>query len=201
MTENVVVGIVSGLTVSILVVFVRQFWRAVVIPWFEERIYKDMHIEGKWFSVYPEDTYIRRETISLKRHGHQIKGTIICNGGPDEGEEYKVEGSFRNLILPLVYETDDKTKSDRGAITLRAENNGMRLAGKMAGYHTPSDSIKTIEVVWVRSKDEHEAIIKRIEDHREELRRINEEREELDEKHEHLIEGDQEETDENKEQE
>ena len=54
MVENIVVGLVSGLFVSFLVLVIGKLWRAVIEPWIEERVYKDLHIEGKWYSLYVE---------------------------------------------------------------------------------------------------------------------------------------------------
>lgn len=174
MYENIVIGLVSGLVVSFLVLVIGKFWRGVVEPWFEERVYKDLHLEGKWFSLYVETGDYRQEIINLKRHGHAITGTMICKNGADEGEEYSLCGSFRNLILPMTYESIDKNKSDRGAITLKSSHNGQRLVGEIAMYETKSDSIDTAQVLWFRNKDELEKTVAYIKKHRERLKEIRE---------------------------
>jgi hypothetical protein len=78
---------------------IPHFLERILVPWFEERVYKDAQIEGKWFSLYPTTEEHRQETISLTRHGHAVTGTMICTAGFDEGEQYQLSGSFRNLIL------------------------------------------------------------------------------------------------------
>ena len=172
MVENAVIGLVSGLVVSFIVLVVGRFWRGIVEPWFEERVYKDLHIEGKWFSLYVETGDYRQETINLKRHGHSISGHMICKTGADDGEEYTLCGSFRNLLLPLTYESTDKEKSDRGTITLKSSHNGQRFVGEVAMYETKSDDIDTCHVIWFRNKGDLEATVSYIKEHREILRAI-----------------------------
>jgi len=159
MTENIIVGLVSGIFATFIVFVFRSIWHAVVIPWFEERIYKDVKIEGAWYSFYPISDDFRQEVVSLERHGHSITGTIICTSGHDEGEKYVVSGSFRNMVLPLTYETSDKSKTDRGTITLKSLFNGERLSGKIAYYHTRKDTIQTSNVVWCRSKNDLDKLL------------------------------------------
>jgi len=137
MIDNLVAGLISGLVVILLVIVFREFWRKVVVSWFEERIYKDARIEGVWYSLYSAGSGYRQEVISLKRHGHEVTGTMVCiDGGEDVGVKYQVSGSFRNLILPLVYESEDRSKTDRGTITLKLVKNAECLEGIVALYHS-----------------------------------------------------------------
>lgn len=153
MKENIIVGLTSGLVVSLFILVFRHFWNAVIIPWFEERVYKDAKIEGKWYSIYTEKSMKnRKEVISLKRHGHFIKGNIVCVSGPDEGEEYNISGSFRNMILPMVYENTDSSNTDRGTITLKSNGSGKKFSGKVSYYSGPSDNIEDSNVIWFRSQ-------------------------------------------------
>ncbi len=171
MSENIIAGLVSGVLATLLVFIFNSVWKAQIIPWFEERVYKDVAIEGNWFSIYPNAMDKRQEVISLERHGHAITGTILCAFGSDTGEQYQVAGSFRNMLLPLTYESTDSTKTDRGTITLKSVRNGERFVGKIALYDTFEDSIETATVIWFRSKTDQERYISGIEKKRE---RINE---------------------------
>ncbi|TBR38262.1 hypothetical protein CBF23_012775 [Marinomonas agarivorans] len=172
MLEYVIVGLVSGLVVSFVVLVLSKFWKNVVEPIFEEKVYKGLHIEGKWYSLYVEATDFRQETIKLKRRGHTITGHMVCKTGADEGEEYSITGSFRNLLLPLTYETTDKKKSDRGTVTLMSTHNGERLVGKVTLYETNLDTVVTAQVIWFRNKDDLNDIVEYIKRHREQLKDI-----------------------------
>ena len=179
MLENFTIGITAGLVVTIFALVFRGFWNAVIVPWFEERVYKDAKIEGKWFGLYPNQPGPKQDVIVLKRRGHEISGKMICTKGPDEGEEYTLCGSFRNMILPLTYESSDTSKTDRGSLTLMCIRNGERLSGKLASYNTYDDSIETVSILWFRSKDDMENIIKQIERRKEKLKALESERKEI----------------------
>lgn len=187
MEENLVAGLISGLIVTIFVFVFRHFWNAVIVPWFEERVYKDVRIEGKWYGFYPGTTDYRQDIIVLKRHGHAIEGKMICANGGDEGVEYCVYGSFRNMLLPLVYESTDKAATDRGTITLRCINNGEVLSGKIALYSTNRDSIVAGHIVWFRKKEHLDSTVKHAKSREDEHRRIAKAKEQL-EKEEAAIE-------------
>jgi hypothetical protein len=166
MSDSLISGIVSGLLVAAFLLICRRFWNGTVIPWFEERVYKDAKIEGEWFSVYPTWQDKREEAILLTRHGHAVTGVITCTNGEDEGEQYDVHGSFRNMILPLVYEAHDRSKTDRGTITLKLTRNAVTLEGKLAYYHDPQDAIDNADVIWFRSKGERVKYIEQVEAHK-----------------------------------
>ncbi len=172
MLENIVVGLVSGLVVSFIVLVVGKLWSNVVEPWFEERVYKDLHIEGRWYSLYVETLDFRQEVINLKRHGHRIEGTMLCKTGEDDGETYNICGTFKNLLLPLTYEAADRKKSDRGSITLISTYNGERFNGRGAFYNTKNDEVTTTPVIWFRSKKELELTIKYIKKHKEAMAEV-----------------------------
>lgn len=104
---------------------------------------------------------------------------MICTKGPDEGEEYTLLGSFRNMILPLTYESSDKTKTDRGSLTLICIRNGERLSGKLANYSTYDDSIKTQSILWFRSKDDMDSVIAQIDKREEEIIKLEAKRKEI----------------------
>lgn len=172
MSDNILAGLVSGLLVTFLVVVVRTIWYTTIIPWFENRVYKDVLIEGRWFSLYPTVVGERQETVSLERHGHEVSGSIICNSGSDEGEKYNVHGSFRNMILSLIYENADKAKVDRGTITLKCINSGERLSGQISTYHHRTDSIISGQVIWFRTKEDQEKNLLKVREQYKEMKKV-----------------------------
>lgn len=161
--DNFYAGIVSGLVTTLFVVVFRSFWLKVLIPWFEDRVYKDAHIEGTWYSLYPLTVGNRQEIVTLERHGHTVTGKMICMSDYDKGEAYYFSGSFRNMILPLVYESVDKQKTDRGTITLKLVRNAEKFSGTVAAYNTDKDIINSLQVDWYRSADEHKAALQHLE--------------------------------------
>lgn len=176
MQENFIAGLVSGLVVTLFVVVFKKVWDAILVPWFEERVYKDVQIEGKWYGLYPNTVDLSQDIIVLERQGHAIKGKLICTHGADEGNEFNLQGSFRNMLLPLTYEIKDTSKTDRGTITLKAINNGVELIGKIALYNDALDEITTANIHWFRSKENLEKMKELVSDQKEEIIRLEAER-------------------------
>lgn len=182
MFDNFAIGIISGLVTTLFVVVFRATWHSVVIPWFEERIYKDIRIEGKWFSFYPDFRDGRQEVVTLDRKGHAVTGTIVCTHGSDAGEKYNIAGSFRNMILPLTYESSETTKADRGAIALKSARNGERFVGKIAMYSDSQEVISTATVIWFREKSELEKYLETNKSKKQEIAKLQKEAREIEEK-------------------
>jgi predicted small secreted protein len=174
MNANIIAGLFSGLLVTLLVVVFRAIWRDSLVPWFENRVYKDIRVEGTWFSLYPTVIGNRQETINLDRHGHEISGSFVCTTKHNDGEQYEVRGSFRNMILTLIYESRDSQKVDRGTITLKCIKNGERLSGKIAIYHDSTDTIDVNEIIWFRSKKDLVPFLKNIQEKDDTMRNLRE---------------------------
>ena len=142
------VGIVSGLVTALIVLGIRNFYIKVVLPWYEDRIYKDAKIEGMWKG---EISSAGDEVVSLRRVGHRINGNITVTSGPDKGEVYVFYGEFRNLILTLDYQSTREGSLDRGTYTLMLTENGRKLSGQAAYYEDDKHKVYSGEVNWVRS--------------------------------------------------
>jgi hypothetical protein len=70
------VGVVSGLFSTILVFLGAKYWNSVVIPWYEERVYKDIRIAGEWRTRGKESGEEFSETAIIKQNAHRVWGEI-----------------------------------------------------------------------------------------------------------------------------
>lgn len=158
MTENVMsnfwVGIISGLVATLFALVIRNFWNNVIIPWYEERIYRDAHIEGKWGGkFYFEGDKTEEFIVNIKRVSHSIYGNMISK---EDGKEYDVEGEFRNMILTLVYSSKVVYEVDRGCLTLLLTRNGKELNGHIAYFYSKAFRTKTAPVILSRATSKEE---------------------------------------------
>ena len=133
--SNLSIGVVAGLVATFLSIVLRMSWVAIIVPWYEDRVYKDARIEGRWsaFAKF-DDENSDKFTLSLRRQGHRVDGTMVCTEGFDKGREFLVNGTFRNLILTLTYSSIDDTTLDRGTLTLMLVENGDAFRGHVAYY-------------------------------------------------------------------
>ena len=68
------------------------------------------------------------------RTGHKVSGQIVEIGGASQIHTYKIEGSFRNLILAAIYENEGRQFIDRGSLSLMLVENGNTLSGFFSSY-------------------------------------------------------------------
>ena len=148
--DQITIGIVAGLITTFIVVVLRQIWIGIIQPWYENRVYQDAEIEGKWHGSY-KDTEDGEELITIKRTGHKITGTITTINGADKGKKYIFTGSFNNLILTAAYSAKDVASLDRGTYSLMLVNNGTKLVGHAAFYEDTTHKIITGECTWERN--------------------------------------------------
>lgn len=149
--EAVAIGIISGLLTTFIVIVIQKIWVSAVEPWYEERIYKDVKLEGVWECQYP--TLNLKEKITLKSVAHRVNGVVVIVQGPDQGKTYEISGSFKNLILTASYHSVDRKSLDRGTYTLMLKNNGSKLEGYSAFYEDVRHEVVSEYCVWTRKSN------------------------------------------------
>ncbi|RNC85886.1 MAG: hypothetical protein ED557_03705 [Balneola sp.] len=169
MLENISIGIVAGLLTAFITIVLRALWVRILIPWFEELLYKDIKIEGVWIGLYidnyhlieqgtiepgeedwnkmletvAEDGYSPSEIrVNLKRNGYRIRGDFLGISGSEKGTIAKLEGEFKNLILSGIYDTKDNQIIDKGSFSFISIKNGTMLKGYFSSYENNSHSIR-----------------------------------------------------------
>jgi len=142
--DSLTIGIISGLITTLFIVILKSIFDKILIPWYEQRIYKDIKISGNWDAKYEDNDY-GKEIITITQIAHHISGTIITTTGEDKGNIYHFEGIFKNLILTASYSSINQTSIDRGTITLKIEDNGNKLVGFCSLYDDDSQNIKSIK--------------------------------------------------------
>lgn len=152
--EGLLIGVMGGIVTALLILLSSVFWKKIILPWFENQIYKDANIEGRWEGRVPKlDTpgtnpTKYKEIIVVKREGHQVNGTITCVSGVDEHRTYKFCGSFKNLIMAAIYDTDETDKIDRGAFVVKLSDNGNTFKGHCLFYYPNTESINCSDYEW-----------------------------------------------------
>lgn len=154
--ENLWLGVISGLVATFLSLVIARIWKLIVEPWFEERIYKDAQIEGRWRSsgsfVFPETGEVQQSFIwNIRRAGHRVFGTIVCTSGPEDGKTYIFEGEFRNLLFTATYSSDSQSALERGTVSYMLVNNGNTLQGHCLYYcHLDHHQVRSCAETLVR---------------------------------------------------
>lgn len=152
---SLVTGLVSGLIATFFAVGFARFWKTVVEPWFENMVYKDARVEGRWLARGTFDFLnlgqVEEEfSVTLRRIGHHVCGTAVCVSGPDKGLTYHLDGTFRNLLLTCTYTSQNSAALDRGVYSLMLLNNGKTLRGHCLYYCYLEHDVRTCAYEWNR---------------------------------------------------
>lgn len=162
MYTSILVGVASGLLVSAIGLILRALWLNLIKPAYENAIYKDVRIEGKWHGFfvneYGEHDFeqlrkngVNEYILEINRSGHSITGSLIGTSGGDEGRVYDVLGSFRNLILTSTIEAKNKIYIERGCLNLMVKNNGNKLEGYQTNYEDDDHEVYASKIVFSRN--------------------------------------------------
>lgn len=151
MAINLLLGIIGGIVAAPLTLALQQFWFKVITPWFEERIYQDAHIEGKWKgTIKYGDNEGETLLFDIRRQSHRITGTMLSQ---EDGKIFEIVGDFRNMIMTITYVSQNKQTVDRGGFTFLLIKNGQELQGHGAFYYNPDHKITTASITLTRVTD------------------------------------------------
>lgn len=125
---SLLLGIVSGVLTTVLIVLFQKVWLRIIVPWYEDHLYQGPEIEGSWSAeVRTQSGAVNKHRIELSRTGYKIGGDVVCVEGPLEGQSYEILGLFKNLLLTGQYGSKNRRRIERGAFTLMLVADGSRL--------------------------------------------------------------------------
>ena len=141
------VGIVASLISVFLSLLFREVWIKIIVPWYEERLYKGAKIEGIWHTTTEyEDGGANESIYTIKRKGHKVWGEIYSPNGMDKGKKWKFQGQFRDLIMTAIYESTNPRILDKGSTSLMLNHNGEKLTGCLVYYANNGNCMKSTQI-------------------------------------------------------
>lgn len=146
----IVGGVIGALFATFLMLVGGKYWKEIIVPWYEDRIYKDIRIAGDWKTLGDEDGIKFNENAKIQQKAHHISGEIIYKT-ESEVNKYEFEGEFKNLILTARYWVKGESNLDRGTFTLMLRNNGRMLKGFYAWYQDDRNDVVSGSYEWTKS--------------------------------------------------
>lgn len=155
---SLVSGVVGGVIVTVFNLIFYALWRKVLMPWFEERQYSSVRIEGKWRSSYELDGIVREGYFFIERFGHSIVAHSTLLTGPEAGATFTASGKFSNLILTATYGATRQDTLDRGAVALMLWDNGNRMSGHLICYSNAHNRIESVAFECYKDRGQAPAV-------------------------------------------
>ena len=139
---SIVLGATTGLVVAVILAICRGFLVKVILPWYENLVYHDVEIEGRWHGKANLGNREVERVWEIARQGHELTATVTSTLGFDKGQVFKMKGSFKNLILTGTYAHTDPARTDRGTYTLKLVGDGQKFEGVIAHYSVESEKVE-----------------------------------------------------------
>ncbi|MDE1211861.1 hypothetical protein [Vibrio aestuarianus] len=113
---SVFIGIVSSLLATGLFIGLSEFVRRVVLPWYEDKIYRGVRVDGSWSLTEIGEINFEEEEMKmhLTQHGDQVSGSYYH---VDEGKKYEYVVSGRISGMYFLATAVPKTSRQIDAIS------------------------------------------------------------------------------------
>lgn len=146
---SLIIGISSGVLTAGLLYMIGHFYRTSFIPWYEDRQYKGVILDGKWKGERvnlrtkrrkdgsiekTEETEKLQITIELRQRGYQVTGlfqakSIDLDTKTEYENFYNLKGHISDNYLILIYSPVSRKRTGLGAFVMEVREGGNQLEG------------------------------------------------------------------------
>ncbi len=134
-SQTIILGVVSGVITSAILWCIVIFFKKVITPWYEQRIYKGVNISGAWSSVKQNDHWKLEIFLNLKQKAYLVTGSLQAKTtfpGIEYTNYYKVSGKIFDNHLLITYSAQPVNRTGVGSFLLRVAHGGTELRGSAA---------------------------------------------------------------------
>ena len=140
----ILLGILSSLIATFIFLWLHWFFRTFIIPWYIDKIYKGVRIDGRWILKVKDEAEKKKLSVrfDLQQRADQLEGIFSLTQG-DSVELFKLKGIIRDAIVTLTWLPTVKDTIDSGAAVLRVfvREKGLNMKGTFSTISTESGEI------------------------------------------------------------
>lgn len=154
--ETIFLGIISGLLVSAFAYIAAKIFCKIILPWYQQLIYKGLDISGQWFENHHYlNALIQESTITLKQVAHKVKGEIIVVKKTNQNaildtKAFDFEGSFYDNFLNINCWNKNKKQLGTNNYLLSVSGDGSGFKGIKCWYDIGLKEMASEKIVWNR---------------------------------------------------
>lgn len=127
---SIIIGIVSSLFATAIFIMMSEFIRKVAIPWYEDKIYRGVRIDGKWELLHLGDEDEQVDGLSmqlhLKQRGDVVFGTYMHSIG-DTTYTYVLSGKIRDMYFLATAVPESNRQIDGMSLLLHIQYKKSKL--------------------------------------------------------------------------
>jgi hypothetical protein len=156
-------GVVAGVATSALLLLLSEMFKKIVIPWYQDLVYKGVDLRGKWGAqrTFPSQI-IYHYSLVLKQTANTLSGLMTISKmnsqpGPPGGhlgdyvQGFEVKGTTWEGFVTLNMTSDDRRNLSFVTSLLQVRNRGQALVGHMAYRSSVADQVDSEDITWTRS--------------------------------------------------
>jgi hypothetical protein len=155
-------GIVAGVFTSGLLSVLGKVMTKIVVPWYQNLVYRGIDLRGKWISqkTYPNGISYHYSMV-LDQNAHDLQGSMTISKmnsqpGPPGGhlgdyvQEFVVKGTTWEGFVTINMTSNNRRSLSFATSLLQIQNRGEALVGHMAFRSTLSDQVGSEDIIWTR---------------------------------------------------
>ena len=166
---NVFLGILSGVFTATILLVAGKYYRRLFIPWYENRLYKGVVLDGKWEGTRTrfsgsENTKEKKILdkleilLELTQSGYKICGLFRAKSTFSQGEIYEnlynITGRISDNYVVLEYIPLSRKRTGLGTFVLHVKNGGRRMEGSISFVEEGEMEVTSLEGAILNRKDD-----------------------------------------------
>lgn len=156
-TNNIVIGIVTGVLTTALLYLVSRIFIDWIIPWYRNIKYVGIDVSGVWETKQEFENSKEYSLLNLNQKADNLTGlwTIsITENGSDQNEikTFNVKGTIEDRFALLTSKNTDRRQIGIGTMLIEAVGNGFELKGCETWYSVDNKKIKADTICFKRKK-------------------------------------------------
>ena len=154
-TENIVIGVISGLLTASVLLMLKSLLQNTAIPWYRTLLYKGIKIDGAWYQFSNEQKVL----LELTQQCESLSGkaTILDLSQDDEHYDnlktYDIQGYISERFLVLNYTHTDQKRIGHISELLQVDGDGAIISGQATWYAPRASKIISGESKYYRSEE------------------------------------------------
>lgn len=128
MVSTIIIGVVSGVITSALILLIDKMFHDIVLPWYQQKVYQGVLVEGIWAgntAIAKKDWFIR---LKFEQKGSIVRGDFEAfreNSASKKETEMTFEGRIYDGFVIINCVSKDHRRISFGAMLLKVRDGTM----------------------------------------------------------------------------
>jgi hypothetical protein len=159
-TSDMVLGIVSGIVTGMLIYSFSILWKRILVPWYEERVYRGLDISGEWNVKHPHPDeadmqWAQAGVLTLRQTAHRLTGTMTLtpkDTNSNETRTFLFSGEISDRFIWAWMSHSERSRLGYAVALLEVVGDGRSLKGRQVHYDVLNDVIDTAPTEYTRQR-------------------------------------------------